>query len=93
MNSVKLERPGHPNQFFNNDAQQRPVSRAILTNDDAEEDCKPIEDAAIKGSADDEIGGAGIAAANKAVQTNHPTTDAECIANYAQGATIKTTLS
>ncbi len=46
VKSVKLEQPGPPNQFFNNDGQQRLVSRAILANDDAEEDCKPIEDAA-----------------------------------------------
>ncbi len=75
MNSVKLKQPGPPNQFFNNDTQQRPVSRAILANDNAEEDHKPIEDAAIEGSADDEIRGTGIAAANKAVEINNPTTD------------------
>ncbi len=59
VNSVKIKQPRPPNQFFNNNAQQRPISRVILANDNAEEDCKPIEDAAIKGSADDEIGGAG----------------------------------
>ncbi len=95
VNSVKLERPGPPNQFFSNDAQERSVPRAVLPDDDDEEDCKLIEDGAIEGSADD--GEAGIAKANEAVHANNPTTDGkwnwwaffDLIANNARGATPK----
>ncbi len=68
---------GLPNQLFTNDTQQSSVSRAILAKDDAEENHELIEDGAINGTADDEIGGAGIAAENRALQTNNPKTDEE----------------
>ncbi len=49
----------------------------MLADDDAEVDCKMIEDGAIKGTAHDEIGGARIATANRSLQINTPTTDGE----------------
>ncbi len=55
VNSVNLKQPGPPNQFFNNNAQERSVPRAVLPADIDEEDCKPREVRAIKGSPDDEI--------------------------------------
>ncbi len=95
VNSVKLERPGSPNHIFSNDAQERSIPRAILPDDDNEEDHEPIEDGAIEGSADD--GEGGIAAGNEAVHANNLTTDGEwnwsaffdSIANDARGATSK----
>ncbi len=68
---------GLPNQLFTNDTQQSSVSRAILAKDDAEENHELIEDGAINGTADDEIGGARIATANRSLQINTPTTDGE----------------
>ena len=77
VNSVKLRQPGSPNQLFANNNQQPSLPRPKLVEDDNDKDCKLIKDGAINGTADDEIGGAGIAAENRALQTNNPKTDEE----------------
>ncbi len=66
MNSVMLEQPSPPNQFFVNDNQQLTVPRPMLAEGDDEEGCEPIRYGAIKGLAENKIGRDEIATANGA---------------------------
>ncbi len=77
MISVKLEQPSPPKQLFANDIQKPSVPRAMLVKDDSDKDCKPIKVGAIKGSADDDIGGDEGATANGKEHTNNLTTDGQ----------------